>query len=732
MIDRRPEAAPKATDRGNESMKAALKLLLFSASLLVFSSVVLGQSNEDCLACHSQPGMSMRKGNQEVQLTVNKAVLKQSAHESLNCVDCHQGFSAADLPHAKSIKPVNCQTCHDIAGYDKSAHGSTLGLEGCTSCHGTHNILSPKNPESRVHRSHLAGTCAKCHQDEDDRYLRSKHGSSFAEGSKGAPGCVDCHGGAHTIVPVSEPESVLYKTKEPDVCLKCHLDNAQVRNEVGLSAGFIGGYKESIHGVTLASGNLKAPTCSNCHGAHDMAIGSNPKSLVSKFQVPDTCGKCHGDIVATYYQSIHGKALKAGNQGAPNCTDCHGEHQIFAPNDPRSRVSGRNVSARVCAECHNSVLLTQKYGLASQRFTSFEDSYHGLASKAGAVQVANCASCHGYHNIKSSSDPTSTINKANLPATCGKCHQGANENFTKGAVHLVIAPATEPILYWLQTFYIGMIVSIIGGMLVHNSLDFVAKSKHRFALRRGDIAPEHFAPNQYVRMSLGERIQHATMASSFIILVVTGFMLKFPDAWWVVPIRQWSEKLFAVRGIIHRIAGVAMIGVSLYHVYYVFFVPRGKKLIRDLFPQLSDVREFWGTLKYYLHLSKAKPKYGRFAYIEKAEYWALIWGVIVMGATGIVLWFNNYFIGLFTLLGWNVAQAVHYYEAWLATLAIVVWHFYFVIFNPSTYPLNTAFITGTLTEEEMAEEHPRELEEILAVQEQESIEADGHGSEPEF
>lgn len=699
-------------------MKAAGNGLLLSILLLGGSGILRAQSTDDCFACHSDSGMTMKKKGQEVRIFVDKDVFKQSAHGALECVACHVGFDPAALPHAKSIKPVDCKTCHDVGDYDKSIHNAALGPEGCSACHGKHSILSPKNPESATNRGHLVSTCGKCHKDEDERYSRSRHGMALARGTQSAPSCADCHG-AHAIVPIAEPTSVLYKTKEPDVCLKCHLDNQRVREQVGLSAGFISDYKESIHGVTLAGGDLRAPSCSNCHGAHDMAQGSNQNSHVSKFKIPETCGQCHGDVVKIYNQSIHGVALKAGNLGAPNCTDCHGEHQILAPNDPRSRVALRNVSSKVCAECHNSVMLTQKYGLASQRFASFEDSFHGLASKEGIVQVANCASCHGFHNVKPSSDPTSTIYKGNLPATCGKCHQGANENFTRGAVHLVVAPTTEPILYWIRMFYILMIVGVIGGMLVHNSLDFVHKSRHRFAVRSGLVEPEHFHPNHYPRMSLGERIQHATLASSFIILVITGFMLKFPEAWWVAPIRSWNEKIFAWRGIIHRIAGVIMIGVSLYHVYYVFWVPKGKKLLRDLFPGPSDLKELWGMTKYYAGRKKDKPKFGRFAYIEKAEYWALIWGVIVMGATGVVLWFNSFFISKITLLGWNIAESVHYYEAWLATLAIIVWHFYFVIFNPSVYPLNTAFITGTLTEEEMAEEHPRELEEILAARAEE-------------
>ena len=694
----------------------AVRRGLFATLLLLISPVFSpAQSNEDCLACHGQPGLTKQKKGQEIQLYVNNDIYRKTIHGALGCVDCHQGFNAAAIPHARVINPVDCKTCHDTGPYDQSIHAAALGAAGCIECHGKHDILSAQNPDSGTNRNHVLGTCGRCHKLEDEHYSRSSHGTALAAGAASAPSCVDCHG-AHPIVPVADPESVVYKTKEPAVCLKCHLDDAQVRRQVGVAAGFIAGYEESIHGVMLKAGNLNAPTCSSCHGAHDMALGSSANSLVGKFKVPETCGACHGEIVKVFNESAHGNALRAGNQRAPNCTDCHGEHQIFAPTDPRSLVSGKNVSARVCAECHNSVMLTQKYGLASERFGSFEDSYHGLASRGGSVAVANCASCHGYHNIKPSSDPTSTISKANLPATCSKCHPGANENFTKGEVHLVIQPETEPVLYWIRSIYTWLILLTIGGMLAHNVADFIDKSRFRFAMRRGLIEMEHAATNQYLRMSFNERLQHATLALSFITLVITGFMLRFPDAWWVTPIRRWSEWVFSIRGLVHRIAGVVMIAISIYHLYYVIAVPRGRQLIRDLVPKVPDAREFWGMFKYYTRISKQKPQFGRFSYIEKAEYWALIWGVIVMGGTGIILWFNNYFMGVLTLLGWNIAETIHYYEAWLATLAILVWHFYFVIFNPSVYPLNTACIRGTLTEEEMAEEHPRELEELRAAE----------------
>jgi cytochrome b subunit of formate dehydrogenase len=700
-------------------------LILLLGSLLA-PSAIQGQSNDECLACHSDKSLAMSKRGQQVSLFVDSTKIQGSAHASLSCTDCHVGFKASELPHAKTIKAVQCQTCHDVGGYEKSVHGKTAGspggknksepAAGCKDCHGTHQILSPNDPKSAANRSHLSSTCGHCHDETVQHYARSAHGIALQNGVKGAPSCIDCHG-EHNVEPVASKESPVSKSREAKMCLSCHLDNADVRQRMGTSAGFVAGYESSVHGVALARGNQQAATCSDCHGAHDMLKGSNAASSVNKWNIAETCAKCHKEIAGNFNASIHGKALQWGNKDAPTCTDCHGEHSILGPKDPLSRISATNVSEQVCASCHNSVQLNQKYGIPSERFQTFEDSFHGLASKAGSVAVANCASCHGVHNIKPSSDPTSTISKANLATTCGQCHPGANENFTRGSVHIVLErDGNTAILYWIRTFYIGMILVVIGGMVLHNLFDFLKKSRHLMAIRWGLIPPEHHGPTQYLRMTLSERIQHAFMFTSFILLVITGFMLKYPDAWWVWPIRSLSESFFRVRSIAHRVAGVAMIGVSLYHLYHVFFVKRGKQFLRDMLPKLKDVSDAIGLVAYNTGLSKKKPMLARFSYIEKAEYWALVWGVIVMAGTGIVLWFDNYFISLFTKLGWDVARSIHYWEAWLATLAIIAWHFYFVIFSPSAYPMNTAWLTGMLSEEEMAEEHALELEEIRSAQ----------------
>jgi cytochrome b subunit of formate dehydrogenase len=695
------------------SRGAVFNLLALLVFLFLFPvKAALCQASENCLACHGNRAFAK-------SMFVDANLLKDSAHSKFGCTVCHSGSGFREMPHKKGDKPVQCQNCHKtdkIEDYDKSIHSGF----GCKSCHGTHEIRYSKDPKSPTNRLNAANACAKCHMGVSQKFSASAHGLALTRGMKNAPFCTDCHG-SHKISLVQSKDSSLSKTKEAKLCLKCHLDDPEVRKQTGSTVRFIADYEKSVHGVALAAGNLKSATCSDCHGAHDLKKAGDPSSHVSKWNIAETCSKCHSETAKTYNASIHGTALKQGKSDAPTCTTCHGEHQIYAARDARSSVAPKNVSAQVCAGCHNSVQISQKYEMPAGQFNTFMDSYHGLASRAGSVEVANCASCHGVHNILPSWDPASTIGSSNLVSTCGRCHPGANKNFAKGSVHIVIgAGSGSKALDWIRIIYIGMIIVVVGGMFLHNFLDFIIKSRHRLLIRKGVVHEIHGSA-QYLRMSLNERIQHASMLISFILLTITGFMLRFPDAWWVVPIRNLSQSFFEVRGFVHRAAAVVLIGISLYHLIYLFLAKRGRGFLKDMLPTWKDAADIWKNLLYITGISKNKPLFDRFGYIEKMEYWALVWGVIIMSATGIVMWFENYFIGLFTKLGWDIARTIHFYEAILAALAIVVWHFYFVIFSPNVYPMNTAWLTGKISEEEMAEEHPLELSRYSASQSEPDI-----------
>ncbi len=709
------------------------QFVLLCAFGLLCAPLAVAQSDADCLGCHSDASLNTTRKGRTISLHVDGPSFAQSAHAGLGCVACHEGFNAQELPHAPRIVPVNCLSCHqsdELTNFSQSVHGKSgrgkSASAGCTDCHTKHAIrkITDLDEQNRKETGQLV--CVRCHGETAARYHLSDHSKALTRRIKGAPGCVACHG-AHAVKAGTDTSSATSRIHVSTTCLACHLDNPEVRDKVGPSAGFIVSYENSVHGQAIKAGNEAAATCVDCHSGHEVRKASDPASGVAKPNIATTCAKCHGDIRDAYEGSIHGQSLAKGNSAAPACTDCHGEHFILSHTDVRSPVAAANVSTQVCSPCHASVKLTQKFGLASDRYQSFEDSYHGLADRAGSVEVANCASCHGVHNIKPSSDSTSRIHVSRLAETCGHCHPGANVNFTKGAVHVLPTSGQDQLLYVVSNSYIALILVVIGGMFLHNLTDFLKKSKRQLAYRRGDLQRTHVAHRLYVRMTFEERLQHGTLLVSFITLVLTGFALRYPDAWWVSSIRSLSGWMFDLRGIAHRVAAVVLVAVSLYHVYYILFVPRGKELIRDLLPRRQDLLDAAHVLKFNFGFSKSRPQFGRFSYIEKSEYWALVWGTFVMGLTGVILWFDNISLNLITKLWWDVARTVHYYEAWLATLAILVWHFYFVIFNPDTYPINLAFWKGTLTEEEMEEEHPLELAEIKRKE----MEVEHQDSEPD-
>lgn len=726
----------------NEKLRCFPNILKVLQTLLVIGLVILpsniyAQSNDDCLMCHSDNTLTMEKNGKEISLFVKEDVFKSSVHSKLSCVACHKGFDPESMPHAENIQEINCVNCHQKVLTKHSFHPQILKSKGlgktldtsCKNCHGIHDVVSPKDPKSKWSSKNLIVTCGNCHKEQSQNYLTSNHAAAFNNGDKSAPNCITCHKSPITKIAFGDNKVEMKKAQEK-LCLSCHLDNDEVRQRTTPSAGFIHAYDKSVHGYALnVKNNGEAAGCINCHSAHEIIKGTDSRSTVYRLNIPNTCGKCHSEIKDEYVESIHGKLVMQGNGDAPSCTNCHGEHNILNVKDPNAPVAFQNVSSQVCSPCHESMKLSEKYGLSADRYKTFSQSYHGLALSGGSASVANCGSCHGVHNIKPSSDPTSMVNKNNLVKTCGKCHPGANETFTQGNIHVTLEKADEPILYWISTTYIILIISILGGMFLHNAIDLFRKSRIRKLKQLGQIREEKHGHSLYLRMTVNERIQHATMAISFMILVITGFMLRYPNTWWVSHIRDLSSHAVEYRSWIHRIAAIIMILVSLYHIYYISFTQRGRELVKDLFPKLKDFTDAIGVAKFNLGLSKDKPKLDRFSYVEKAEYWALVWGTIVMSLTGLLMWIYIDYIGVFSKLDWDIARTIHYYEAWLAFLAIVVWHFYFVIFNPDIYPMSLAWFKGTITEEEMAEEHPLELERIKKKQAEERMKSEEESDE---
>ncbi|HLG14458.1 MAG TPA: cytochrome b/b6 domain-containing protein [Blastocatellia bacterium] len=610
-----------------------------------------GLGNGDCLACHSDPALAKEAGGKSVSLHVREKDFAASVHGSLDCISCHADVKA--VPHEPAPARVSCAECHSA----------------------THNA-----------------------------YNQGLHAKAIRDGSAKAASCLDCHGPPHSILPSSDPASKTFRTNVPTTCGSCH-GQKFVMEGTGRSAQTFFSYQESVHGKAVAAGSTRAAVCTDCHKSHDIKPPSDAQSAIFKFNVPKTCGQCHEPVQHEFDQSIHGQAIARGNWQAPVCTDCHGIHFIKPHIDPTSSVASQAVARTTCAQCHEGVKLSQEFGVAGKRVSSYLDSYHGLASKLGSQVVANCASCHGIHNILPSSDPRSTVSKTNLVATCGRCHPGASENFALSKVHLDVGVSKDlgsVVSGWVRTIYLWLIGIVIGFMLIHNGLVWRKKAA---AIRRNGV-------RQLVRMTARQRLQHWLLLTSFAVLVLTGFALAYPDSW-----LGWSlGSSETIRRIGHRVAAVVMIGAAVYHVGYALLTKEGRQALKDFRPRWKDFVDLMQNLGYYLGRRSERPLFGRFGYPEKAEYWAVIWGTLVMAMTGLMVWFK---VGVFGFLPrWtiDVALTIHFYEAILATLAIIVWHFYHVIFDPDVYPMNWAWLDGRVSEEHFRQEHELATEASLEAQ----------------
>jgi predicted CXXCH cytochrome family protein len=352
--------------------------------------------------------------------------LRASIHgrAGLSCVDCHKDLTGIkDFPHESPLKAVDCSLCHDQAAreFGPSVHalaGEASGgrlVVSCRDCHGTHDIKAGDDFDSPVFPLNLPATCEKCHLEKIDT------------------------------------------ARGPD---------------------FIRQYRESVHFKALEkSGLTMSANCGTCHGAHDTRKVSDPLSPVSRKNIIQTCGLCHVGIRHDYLEGVHGKDNVKGIKDVPVCTDCHSEHDILSPQDLRSKVYATKI-AELCVRCHDNLALSRQYGFLSSRMKTYSETFHGTASKFGETRVANCASCHGFHDIRPSSDPQSSINPANLPQTCGKCHPGASRRFAEGQIHVIpgeITAAKYKSSHIIKNVYIVVIAAIISIMVIFIAADLVRR-----------------------------------------------------------------------------------------------------------------------------------------------------------------------------------------------------------------------------------------------------------------
>jgi cytochrome b subunit of formate dehydrogenase len=649
-----------------------------AGALFIFASVAWAGEiikNDDCLQCHNDKSLTKTlPGGKEVSLFVDEKLFAASVHRTNNCVGCHQDLTSKHPDDNKPAQPVNCTSCHSA---------------------------------------------------ESDQYAASIHGVSHKLGASAAANCADCHG-KHDMLPVKHPASPVFKLNLPTTCAKCHA-NTNLTAEYHISNNnAAANYLDSIHGRALTKmGLVVAPSCNDCHGVHDIKRSIDRDSPIFKTNIARTCGKCHLKIEETYDRSVHGKLLLAGHKEGPVCTDCHTAHEVETPKNGHFK----QVSDQRCGKCHQESL------------AHYRDTYHGKAMALGktsqASEVAACYDCHGHHDVLPPTDPNSRLSSSNIVATCRQCHPKANAGFAGYRPHAnPMDKEKYPVLHVVFVFMTSLIIGVFIFFGLH-TLSWLVRAVYLYwhdskKFREAKIEVQQ-GDEWFTRFAPFERFLHFLVVTSFLLLVITGMPLKFYYT-------GWAKTLFALFGgaeaarMLHRFGAIITFlyfGLHVGNVGISAWKNRGflrdpatgkrslRRLIQAIFgpdsmvPTLHDWTDFVAHNKWFFGKGE-KPQFDRWTYWEKFDYFAVFWGVFIIGFSGLVMWFPECFTRI--LPGWiiNIALLVHSDEALLAAGFIFTIHFFNTHFRLEKFPMDTVIFSGRISKAEMLHERKRWYDRLVA------------------
>ncbi|MFA5512949.1 MAG: cytochrome c3 family protein [Candidatus Kapaibacterium sp.] len=398
------------------------------------------EDNSTCYDCHNDPTITTERNGVTIPLTVKPFTLPRSVHGKLKCVDCHEGFDPYEIPHKEVIGKVNCIRCHQEPQLDHKFHPQMLGADGkggsadvnCKGCHGTHEIISKKTPGSEFHFTKSTEFCGRCHPKIMQEHLVSEHFVELSHDNPNAPTCINCH--SEPITKRHLLDKAQLKLNQEKLCLNCHLNHPDNPSKF---AKTLIDYENSVHGQAILRGNANAAVCVDCHGAHRLEKADVPTSRINKQNIHNVCGSCHGDIGDEYMKSIHGQGVIKGFKDAPTCTYCHGEHNINSIPEVPEKVfssSGMKFNTVVdnrmiyCIACHSDEHMMKKYNL-----TTIEESHKWMPSQAKHWETVRCVDCHAshegmdlHHNI---------LPRAETVKQCEECHSQNSRLMSQLYVH---------------------------------------------------------------------------------------------------------------------------------------------------------------------------------------------------------------------------------------------------------------------------------------------------------
>jgi len=634
---------------------------------------------------------------------------EEEPHKVPSCVECHQPHKIRRRPlTAVGAGTADCMRCHGDQSLTVERDGVQVPLyldseryafseHGHIACAQCHTDVTPDHPERSCATITSPVDCSICHAEVVQDYELSSHGRLAAQEDADVPTCLTCHDKHFTEDP-KLPTSRTFSRNVPQLCGECHSAGAVAAGRIDSDIpDIVGSYVRSAHGKGLLdSGLVVSASCIDCHTAHRPLPADNEASSVHPDRIAETCGVCHMGIEEEFKGSIHWHENVVTNETLPTCEDCHTSHTIS-----RTDAAGfRFMMMDQCGRCHEDFAET------------FFDTYHGKVTQLGSEGAAKCYDCHGTHNILPMSDPDSTLSHKNVVSTCATCHPKAHRQFAGYLTHATHHdPDRYPFLFYSFWFMTILLVGTLTFFLLHTLLWLFRLWRTRDQWRPLKTAE---STQFYVRFTRKQRIMHLVMLISFFTLALTGMALKFSYMGWAHGLSRLLGG-FATMGVLHRIGAVILIALFVYHVRDVFRLKResGRTWLGYLFGtdslmfNLNDIKQFWQNTKWFLGLGP-RPEYGRFTYWEKFDYFAVFWGVFIIGSTGLVLWFPELFTRV--LPGWsvNVATIIHSDEALLAVGFIFTIHFFNTHFRPDKFPMDPVIFTGRVPLEELKHDKPAE------------------------
>ncbi|MEX8518664.1 MAG: cytochrome C [Leptothrix sp. (in: b-proteobacteria)] len=579
-------------------------------------------------------------------------------------------------------------------------------------------------------------TCMTCHDgmkgkqegvDKDGKHsLAVVDAVKFGRGVHGEMQCLDCH---KEIADAKANHAKVAGVAAPD-CISCHealgaalqkepVDKSAAPSRLALVVENIKAYKNSFHAKPDDDNPDKAKaTCKDCHGTHNFNVPQqgSVRRTAWHLDIPKTCGeKCHVDQLEEYQGSIHGEEVMGkGNAKAAVCTDCHSAHAVS--NTSANSFKLANVNS--CGSCHKEEL------------KSYTDTYHGQVNRLGFTYTARCVDCHGNHGILAVDDPKSKVSDKNRLKTCQKCHSDkkagmhdATAGFTTFGPHANGHDFKKyPQMYIATKFMTGLLIFVFLFFWSHSGLWYwrewqdrkAGKARHHVDTKglQLDEEKQHFQ-----RFQWGWRVGHLVFALATMTLVLTGTSALYAQSSWA-PLVAAAVGGPKVLGLIHRIAASLFVVIFLIHFVYVM-----QKLLRDktfrwfgpdsLIPNWKDFQDCWGMFKWFVGKGE-RPMFERWAYFEKFDYWAVFWGVNIIGWSGLMLAFPH--VTAKYLPGWvfNVGTLIHGEEAFLAAVFLFTVHFFNNHFRPDKLPPpDVVMFTGTQSLREFRHDHPAHYQRMV-------------------